>query len=117
MDPGEMTTGTRDEHYNLVSALYHALHGAENCNAYALDAEAAGRIDLADFFREAGMVQAGLADRAKEMLGIRDVPSGADLPEEAAGGIMPGDISGGTQPVDPGDVPPPGEAPGGSRIG
>jgi hypothetical protein len=31
MDPGEQTTGTRDEHYNLVSVLYHALHAAENC--------------------------------------------------------------------------------------
>src|SRR5918998_6677420 len=28
MDPGEQTTGTRDEHYNLISVLYHALHGA-----------------------------------------------------------------------------------------
>jgi hypothetical protein len=39
----EHTTGTRDEHYALISALYHALHGAENCNTYALDAEAGGR--------------------------------------------------------------------------
>jgi hypothetical protein len=28
MDYGEQTTGTRDEHYNLISVLYHALHGA-----------------------------------------------------------------------------------------
>ena len=38
MDPGELTTGTRDEHYDLVSVLYHALHGAENCDIYATDA-------------------------------------------------------------------------------
>ena len=42
MDAGEQTTGTRDEHYNLVSVLYHALQGADTCNVYALDAEAAG---------------------------------------------------------------------------
>jgi hypothetical protein len=70
MDPGEQTTGTRDEHYNLISVLYHALHGAENCNTYALDAEAAGEAELADFFREAGVRQAQLAERAKDMLGI-----------------------------------------------
>ena len=42
MDYGEQTTGTRDEHYNLVSVLYHALSGADSCDRYALDAEAAG---------------------------------------------------------------------------
>ena len=76
MDPGEQTTGTRDEHYNLVSVLYHALHGAENCETYALDAEAAGRDDLADFFREAQGTQAGMAERAKELLGIGGVVPG-----------------------------------------
>src|SRR5919206_1616849 len=83
MDPGEQTTGTRDEHYNLISVLYHALHGAENCNTYALDAEAAGEAELADFFREAGVRQTQLAERAKEMLGIGDAVPGA-------GGALPG---------------------------
>lgn len=77
MDPGEQTTGTRDEHYNLISVLYHALHGAENCNTYALDAEAIGGVELADFFREAGAVQAQLAERAKELLGIGGAVAGA----------------------------------------
>ncbi len=76
MDPGEQTTGTRDEHYNLVSVLYHALHGAENCETYALDAAAAGRDDLLTFFREAQVVQAGMAERAKELLGIGGVAPG-----------------------------------------
>ncbi len=83
MDPGEQTTGTRDEHYNLVSVLYHALHGAENCETYALDAAAAGRADIADFFSEAQVVQVGLAERAKELLGIGGVapgPGGAAAP-------------------------------------
>ena len=80
MDAGERTTGTRDEHYNLVSVLYHALHGAQNCETYALDAEAAGRDDIAAFFGEAQLMQAGLAERAKELLGIGGVapePGGA----------------------------------------
>ena len=48
MDPGEQTTGTRDEQYNLVSVLYHALHEAETVEAYILDAEAAGDERLLD---------------------------------------------------------------------
>ena len=33
-DYGERSTGTRDEHYNLVSVLYHALNGADSCDHY-----------------------------------------------------------------------------------
>ena len=105
MDPGEQTTGTRDEHYDLVSVLYHALQGADTCNVYALDAEAAGDERLAAFFREASVVQTQLAERAKGMLGITGVPPEGMVapgpPSEppsggvAGGGISPGDISGG----------------------
>ncbi len=100
MDPGEQTTGTRDEHYNLVSVLYHALHAAENCETYALDAEAAGRDDIAAFFREAQVVQVGLAERAKELLGIGGVapgPSGAATPgltDEVGTEVPPEGITG-----------------------
>ena len=47
MDYGQRTTGTRDEHYNLISVLYHALNGADTCDRYALDAETAGDERLA----------------------------------------------------------------------
>jgi hypothetical protein len=76
MDAGEPTTGTRDEHYNLISVLYHALHGAENCEAYAADAEAAGDERLSAFFSEAQDRQRDLADRAKGILGIEDLALG-----------------------------------------
>ncbi len=69
-DYGERTTGTRDEHYNLVSALYHALQGADACDHYAMDAEAAGDERLAGFFRETQGLHTEVAERAKEMLGI-----------------------------------------------
>ena len=89
MDPGEQTTGTRDEHYNLISVLYHALHGAENCETYMVDAEAAGKDELAAFFREAQSTQSRLAERAKGFLGIRSsVPipgtteTGTEIPPE-----------------------------------
>jgi len=82
MDAGERTTGTRDEHYNLVSVLYHALHGAENCAIYAVDAEAAGDARLAGFFREAQEMQRHLAERAKELLGMEGgVRLGTTAPE------------------------------------
>jgi hypothetical protein len=70
MDAGEQTTGTRDEHYNLVSVLYHALQGADTCDQYALDAEAEGKQDLANFFRTAQRSHSELADQAKKLLGI-----------------------------------------------
>jgi hypothetical protein len=88
MDYGEQTTGTRDEHYNLVSVLYHALQGAENCDRYAADAEVTGEEHMAAFFREAQVMQAQLAERAKELLGIPESP-----PEF---GATPGGVSSGT---------------------
>ena len=87
MDAGEKATGTRDEHYDLISVLYHALQGAQTCNKYASDAEAAGEQELAAFFREAQEMQARLAEGAKAMLGIGE-----------AGGISPGGITGGIAP-------------------
>ena len=87
MDAGEKTTGTRDEHYDLVSVLYNALQGAESCDRYAKDAEASGEEELAAFFREAQETHVRLAEQAKAMLGIG-----------ASGGISPGGISGGVVP-------------------
>ncbi len=80
-DFGERTTGTKDEHYNLISVLYHALHGADNCDHYALDVEASGDERLAAFFREAQAAQVQIAERGKELLGIVGSP-----PEFDAGG-------------------------------
>ncbi len=92
MDPGEQTTGTRDEQYNLVSVLYHALKAADICDIYALDAEAGGRTDLYEFFRKAQVTQTQLAERAKELLGIGAAPG-------AAGGVAPGVASPETEVV------------------
>lgn len=76
---GERTTGTRDEHYNLVSVLYHALHGADNCDHYAMDAEAAGDERLGAFFRDAQQAQVQIAERGKELLGIVESPPEFDV--------------------------------------
>ena len=74
MDYGEQTTGTRDEHYNLVSVLYHALSGADTCERYALDAETVGDERLAAFFRETQVMQSQIAERTKGLLGILEQP-------------------------------------------
>jgi hypothetical protein len=38
----EQATGTKDDTYNLVSVLYHALQGAETARHSLQDAEQAG---------------------------------------------------------------------------
>ncbi len=106
MDPGEQTTGTGDEHYNLISVLYHALHGAENCEMYMADAEAARNEHLAAFFREAQIMQTDLAERAKELLGIGGLAPGGVGAVPPEGVVEPGGIP--SQSV---DVPP--DTPGG----
>src|ERR687886_1714730 len=82
MDPGERTTGTRDEHYNLIAVLYHALEGADTIESYILDAEATGDEQLAAFFREAQDTHRHLAGRAKELLGILEVPPEPEVAPE-----------------------------------
>jgi hypothetical protein len=64
----DRTTGTRDEHYDLVSVLYHALQGAETCTTYLRDAERAGDQGLIQFFREVQGTYRQLADRSKVLL-------------------------------------------------
>ncbi len=111
MDPGEQSTGTRDEQYNLVSVLYHALHGAETIEAYVLDAEAAGDERLAGFFRDAQSTYRQLAEQAKGRLGVLEVPSEPGIAPDAPpeGGISPGAMAGGIPP-EPTDVEPGGAA-------
>lgn len=90
MDSGEHTTGTRDEHYNLISALYHALQAADACDRYALDAETAGDDRLAGFFRETQALNTQVAERAKVLLGILEVPPEGDVPPDTPPGAPPG---------------------------
>jgi rubrerythrin len=71
MDPGEQTTGTRDEHYNLVSVLYHALEGGATYDKYIQDAENEGDQELVDFFRQVQQEDAQRAQQAKSLLDQR----------------------------------------------
>ena len=64
----EQATGTKDDTYNLVSVLYHALQGAETARQYIQDAAQAGDEERVQFFREAQDWQRHLATQAKAVL-------------------------------------------------
>ncbi len=104
MDPEERATGARDEEYNLVSVLYHALHGAQTCEMYALDAEAAGDDELASFFRNVQATHRQVAEQAKTRLYTGRV-AGPGTAGPAHGAIGPAEA--GTEV--PPEAPPPSE--------
>lgn len=61
-------TGERDENYNLVSVLYHALQGADTISQYQRDAESTGDQELADFFEQTRESYVLAAQQAKQFL-------------------------------------------------
>lgn len=61
----QQSTGTRNETYDLISVLYHALQGAENCKTYMNDAKDG---NARDFFKKALQAQRQLADEGKQVL-------------------------------------------------
>jgi hypothetical protein len=75
----EQQTGTRDEHYNLISVLYHLLKGAATVGQYIRDAQEAGDQELAQFFKDWQEEQRNFAERAKNLLGSRMVHAGAGI--------------------------------------
>ena len=67
MQQGEQgqQTGTRNETYDVISVLYHALQGAENCQTYISDAQDP---QIRSFFEQAMSQQRRLADQGKQVL-------------------------------------------------
>jgi hypothetical protein len=82
---GARETGERDEHYNLVSVLYHALQGAETLGQYVQDVSEADH-ELRSFLEETRAQYAATAQRAKQLLVARadegDELSGQETLEE-----------------------------------
>jgi hypothetical protein len=64
-------TGTPDEHYDIVSVLYHALKGAAVCAEYLEDAQRAKDQELASFFEAVLEEDRRRAERAKTLLAKR----------------------------------------------
>jgi len=61
-------TVARDEHYDLVSVLYHALQGDETLDQYIEDAEEADDQELAEHFRHVQQSYREIALQTKELL-------------------------------------------------
>jgi hypothetical protein len=70
--------GVRDDNFNLISVIYHALKSAEACAQYVRDAEASGDEQLAQFFEETRGSQIELAQEAKQFLAERLDPTDID---------------------------------------
>src|SRR5690242_3452786 len=64
----EQKTGMRDETYNIVSVLYHALQGGETCMQYLQDAQGTGDQQLVQFFQEVQECHRHVATQAKAVL-------------------------------------------------
>jgi hypothetical protein len=71
MTSGERVTGISNSRYDLVSVLYHALHGGWAYDEYIEDAEKEDNQELADFFRGVQQEGAQRVQKAKELLDRR----------------------------------------------
>jgi hypothetical protein len=67
----EPITGIRDEHYDLVSVLYHVSQGGETTTQYLRDAEEAGDQELIDFFQQVLDSYRQLAQGGSRLLAAR----------------------------------------------
>ena len=75
----ESETGERDENYNLISVLYHALQGADTIRQYQEDVE--GDEELSQFLAETRSSYADIARQAKQLL-IERVETDEDAEDE-----------------------------------
>jgi hypothetical protein len=64
-------TEVKDEHYDLISVLYHALQGDETLSQYIEDAENADDQELAEHFREFQERYREISQQCKELLKAR----------------------------------------------
>ncbi len=64
-------TGMRDEHFDIVSALYHALQGAEVSATYMRDARQETDEEVERFFQDVQEMNRQIAQRAKKLLTAR----------------------------------------------
>jgi hypothetical protein len=87
-EPSKDNTGTPDITYDLVSAIYHALQGAETEARYIADAEATGDQETIQFFRQLKQDNARRADDAKRLLAkhLGQQQGGAQSQGKTAGG-------------------------------
>jgi hypothetical protein len=68
---GQAATGERDENYDLISVLYHALQGADTIGTYLRDAQQADDEELTTFLEETREAYVERANEAKRLLASR----------------------------------------------
>ena len=73
-------TSMKDEHYDLISVLYHALQGEETVGRYIEDAEGTGDSEVAEHFRDVQERYHEIVQQTKELL--REKLAGDELDEE-----------------------------------
>jgi hypothetical protein len=73
-------SGERDENYDLISVLYHALQGADTVGQYLADAQ--GDEELREFLEETRAEYAARAAAAKELLASRLSDMASDEEDE-----------------------------------
>ncbi|MFD1611136.1 hypothetical protein ACFSCW_04895 [Sphingomonas tabacisoli] len=78
----EGQTGARDETYDVVAVLYHALKGADNCRKYIQDSPNG---ELRQFFEQAQQMQRQLAERAKQCMHRQLMQGGEDQSQSGQG--------------------------------
>ena len=61
-------TGTANEHYNLISVIYHSLQSATACDTYIQDADSSGDRELSQFFQQVKEQNTQQAEQAKKMM-------------------------------------------------
>lgn len=64
-------TGVANEHYNLVSIMYHSLQSAAVCEVYSQDAEQSGDQELTSFFQQVKEQACHQAEQAKRLMAKR----------------------------------------------
>lgn len=64
-------TGTANEHYDLISVIYHSLQSAAVCDMYIQDADNSGDRELTEFFQQVKEQNCQQADRAKQLMAQR----------------------------------------------
>jgi hypothetical protein len=75
-------TTMRDEHYDLISVLYHALQGDNTLARYIEDAEDAGDADLAEHYHDIQEKYREIARQTKEVLKERLVADELEAEED-----------------------------------
>jgi hypothetical protein len=79
---GQGRTGERDENYDLISVLYHALQGAETVAQYIQDAQQSNDEELVEFLEETREEYADRAAEARELLKRRLAGTASEEEEE-----------------------------------